>query len=60
MLSRLSKRFKYMKFGVILILIFTGIKLSILYFGIEISVVTSILVILILLLSSILASFIFP
>lgn len=60
MLSRLSKRFKYMKFGVILILIFTGIKLSILYFGIEISVVTSILIILILLLSSILASFIFP
>lgn len=59
-LSKMSKRFKYMKFGVILILIFTGIKLSILYFGIEISVVTSILVILILLLVSILASFLLP
>lgn len=58
-LSKMSKRFKYMKFGVILILMFTGIKLSILYFGIEIPVITSILIILILLLSSILASFIF-
>ncbi|WP_195263114.1 TerC/Alx family metal homeostasis membrane protein [Clostridium sp. 1001275B_160808_H3] len=58
-LNRLNSMFKFMKYGVALILMFTGIKLLVLYFNIEISVSISILIILIILLCSILFSLIF-
>lgn len=58
-LNRLNSMFKFMRYGVALILIFTGIKLLVLYFNIEISVSISILIILIILLCSILFSLIF-
>lgn len=58
-LNRLNGMFKFMKYGVALILMFTGLKLLILYFNIEISVSISILLILVILLFSILFSLIF-
>lgn len=58
-LNRLNSMFKFMKYGVALILMFTGIKLLVLYFNIEISVSISILIILIILLCSILFSLVF-
>jgi len=56
-LQKMNNMFKFMKYGVGGILIFTGLKLVILFFGIEISVTNSILVIIIILLSSIVLSF---
>lgn len=41
-LDHLQHRFQYVKFGVAFILIFTGVKLGILFFGIHISIVASI------------------
>lgn len=57
-LVKLNNTFAYVKYGVAAILMFTGIKLSILYFHIEISIITSILIISIILLLSILLSLI--
>lgn len=59
LLEKIHHAFEYVKYGVACILVFTGIKLSILYFQIEISIVVSLIVIFIILLLSILASFIF-
>lgn len=58
-LVKLNDRFKFMKYGIVVILMFTGIKLIILYFNIEISVLISVLIIMCILLSSILFSLIF-
>ncbi|GAB6170232.1 hypothetical protein JCM1393_26920 [Clostridium carnis] len=58
-LARMNNMFKFMKYGVAFILMFTGIKLLILYFNIEISIVVSILIIMIILLISILFSLLF-
>lgn len=58
-LEKLNDMFKFVKYGVGLILMFTGWKLVAIFFGIEISVVVSILVILIILLLSILLSLVF-
>ena len=55
-LEDMNTKFKYMKYGVGLILIFTGIKLCILIFNVQISVTNSVLIIMIILLSSILIS----
>lgn len=59
LLVKLNDRFKFIKYGIIVILMFTGIKLIILYFNIEISALISVLVIMTILLSSILLSLIF-
>lgn len=59
LLAKLHGLFKWMKFGVAFILIFTGLKLTILFFNITISTFISLLIILIILLSSILLSLIF-
>lgn len=58
-LEKLNNTFKYMKYGVGVILMFTGLKLFILLFGIEISVTNSVLIIMIILLLSILLSLVF-
>lgn len=58
-LNRLNNMFRFMKYGVALILMFTGLKLLLLFFNIEISVLLSILIILVILLCSILFSLIF-
>ena len=55
-LEKLHNNFAYVKYGVACILVFTGIKLSITFFHIEISVLTSLLVIFSILLVSIIAS----
>lgn len=55
-LERIQSAFKYVKYGVAVILIFTGVKLGILIFGIEIPIVTSILIIFAIMLLSIAAS----
>ena len=55
-LQKMNNTFKLMKYGVGCILIFTGLKLVILFWGIEISVVNSVLIIITILLSSILIS----
>lgn len=55
-LARMNSRFKYMKYGVTFILMFTGVKLILLYFNLTISTIVSVLIILILILSSILVS----
>ena len=57
-LEKLHEAFRFVKYGVALILFFTGIKLSILFFEIEIPLVTSIAVIFGILVLSILASMI--
>ena len=59
LLVKLNDRFQFMKYGIIVILMFTGIKLIILYFNIEISALISVLIIIIILLGSILLSLIF-
>ncbi|WP_435575597.1 TerC/Alx family metal homeostasis membrane protein [Clostridium gasigenes] len=59
LLFKLNDRFQFMKYGIIVILMFTGIKLIILYFNIEISALISVLIIIIILLGSILLSLIF-
>ncbi|MGL5381024.1 TerC/Alx family metal homeostasis membrane protein [Clostridium sp.] len=58
-LLRLNNMFRYMKHGVAFILMFTGLKLILLFFNIELSVLVSILMIVIILLTSILFSLIF-
>jgi tellurite resistance protein TerC len=57
-LQKMNNMFIFMKYGVGCILIFTGIKLVILFWEIEISVTNSVLIIITILLSSILMSFI--
>lgn len=58
-LARINNMFRFMKYGVGGILIFTGIKLVLITFKIEISIINSVLVIMCILLSSILLSLIF-
>jgi tellurite resistance protein TerC len=58
-LQRMNNMFKFMKYGVGGILIFTGLKLVVIFFGIEISVTNSILIIVCILLGSVLLSLIF-
>ncbi|WP_294348721.1 TerC/Alx family metal homeostasis membrane protein [uncultured Clostridium sp.] len=57
-LAKMNDMFKYMKYGVGLILMFTGWKLVALFFKIEISVTNSVLIIMIIMLMSILLSLI--
>lgn len=59
LLVKLNDRFKFIKYGIMLILMFTGVKLIILYFNVNISALVSVLIIMIILLSSILLSLIF-
>ncbi|MBE6066088.1 MAG: TerC/Alx family metal homeostasis membrane protein [Clostridium lundense] len=56
LLVKVNDTFKYVEYGVALILVFTGVKLSILMFHIEIDIAFSIIVIAIILLTSILVS----
>lgn len=58
LLAKLNSMFSYIKYGVAFILMFTGIKLFIAFWGINISTVVSLLVIAIILLSSVLFSLI--
>ena len=58
-LVKMNDMFKFMKIGVALILIFTGIKLGIAYFNIEISASISVLIILTIIFGSILLSLLF-
>ena len=55
-LAKINSKFRFMKYGVGGVLIFTGIKLAALSFKIEISVINSVLIIACILLSSILLS----
>lgn len=55
-LEKMNDTFKFMKYGVGVVLMFTGIKLFILLFNIEISVTNSVLIIMIILLISIFLS----
>ncbi|KMT22855.1 TerC/Alx family metal homeostasis membrane protein [Clostridium cylindrosporum] len=55
-LSNMNNQFRYVKQGVALILVFTGIKLSVLLFGIHISIVVSLMVIFTLLIGSVVMS----
>jgi tellurite resistance protein TerC len=55
-LSALQERFKYVKYGVALILMFTGVKLGILFFNIEIPIVASLITIFSILVLSVLVS----
>ena len=57
-LQKMNNMFRFMKYGVGFILIFTGLKLVLLFWDIEISVTNSVIIIIIILLSSILTSFI--
>lgn len=58
-LEKMNEKFKYMKYGVGFILMFTGWKLAAVLFKIEISVTNSVLIIMIIMLISILVSLIF-
>lgn len=58
LLAKLNSMFSYIKYGVAFILMFTGIKLFIAFYAINISTIVSLLVITIILLSSILFSLI--
>ena len=55
-LERLNNMFKFMKYGVGCVLMFTGWKLVAIFFKIEISVLNSVLIIMIIMLTSILLS----
>lgn len=55
-LQKMNDMFKFMKYGVGAILIFTGLKLVLIFWKVEISVTNSVLIICIILLSSILTS----
>ncbi|WES33170.1 TerC/Alx family metal homeostasis membrane protein [Ruminiclostridium papyrosolvens DSM 2782] len=55
-LGALQERFKYVKYGVALILVFTGVKLGILYFDLEIPIVASLLTIFAILVGSVIFS----
>ncbi|HBE76172.1 MAG TPA: tellurium resistance protein TerC [Firmicutes bacterium] len=59
-LERLHNAFRYVKYGVALILVFTGVKLAVLYFKIEISLGLSIAIIFATLVLSILVSVLLP
>lgn len=56
LLQKLHNKFAYVKYGVALILTFTGIKLGILLFHMEIGLITSLLVIFFILIASIIFS----
>ncbi|WP_333861479.1 TerC/Alx family metal homeostasis membrane protein [Clostridium sp.] len=56
LLEKLHNKFDYVKYGVACILIFTGIKLSVTFFHINISIIASLLIIFIIMSASILAS----
>lgn len=56
LLEKLHNNFAYVKYGVASILVFTGIKLSVLFFHIEISIITSLITIFTILAISIIAS----
>ncbi|BAH07535.1 TerC/Alx family metal homeostasis membrane protein [Clostridium kluyveri] len=56
LLEKLHNKFDYVKYGVACILIFTGIKLSITFFHINISIIVSLLIIFIIMSASILTS----
>lgn len=58
-LERLNDMFRFVKYGVGLVLMFTGWKLVAVFFNIEISVIVSVLIILIIILVSILLSLMF-
>ena len=58
MLNALHEKFRYVKIGVALILMFTGVKLGILFFHIEIPIVISLATIFALLVGSIIISLI--
>lgn len=58
-LVRMNNKFRFMRYGVAFVLMFTGIKLGVLYFGVEISASVSVLIIMIILLCSILISLIY-
>lgn len=58
LLAKLNSTFKYIKVGVAFILMFTGIKLAIGFFGVTISTIVSLLIIGIILLASVLFSLI--
>ncbi|NFG23350.1 TerC/Alx family metal homeostasis membrane protein [Clostridium botulinum] len=58
-LAKMNSMFRFMKYGVGFILMFTGVKLIIIHFGIEMSVLNSVLIIMIILLTSILFSLLF-
>lgn len=58
-LGKLQEKFKYVKYGVALILTFTGVKLSILFFHIEIPVELSLIIIFATLIGSVIASIFF-
>jgi tellurite resistance protein TerC len=55
-LERVHRAFRFVKFGVGIILIFTGIKLAVLFFNVEISTVISLLIIFTILVISIVTS----
>jgi len=55
-LSALQEKFKYVKYGVACILMFTGVKLGILFFHIEISIVVSLITIFTILVGSVIVS----
>ena len=58
-LGKLHEKFKYVKYGVALVLVFTGIKLAILYFHIEIPIELSLGIIFSVLVISVIASVVF-
>ncbi len=58
LLGKLHEKFRYVKYGIALILTFTGVKLAILFFNIKISLVISLAVIVLLLTASIVFSLI--
>ncbi|AEY66903.1 TerC/Alx family metal homeostasis membrane protein [Clostridium sp. BNL1100] len=55
-LGALQERFKYVKYGVALILVFTGVKLGILFFDLEIPILYSLLTIFTILVASVIFS----
>lgn len=55
-LGALQERFKYVKYGVALILVFTGVKLGILFFHLEIPILYSLLTIFTILIASVIFS----
>ncbi len=57
-LSALHEKFKYVKYGVGVILMFTGVKLGILFFGLHIPIVASLITIFAILIGSVIVSLI--
>lgn len=60
LLEKSHRSFHLMKYGVALVLAFTGVKLSLLFFDIHVSLVTSIATIIVILTLSIIISVLFP